>query len=303
MTDQESLNPIGEILTSEEEIVKGNIKDFYQLLDDALIELDGNASLPVIYIDGMQLSGKTTLAVQAIDYVNKRTGKPIMDLTDTDNVQYAMGGDQFLKKLPQASGEGYRIVVYDEAGDYARKGAMTRFNKTMDIAIDKMRAWKCIIIFICHYFPKQVTSEMIDKGLASCLIHCVSRSPGQSYTSVKVYDKESISYMVNYWIKFVKVPGHIYRLTPNFTFDFHDLVPERSKQLERLGLKKKKESWDMSEIRLNGLMTQQEMASQLRVSQSWIKQKLKQIDGEAEKTYKNRKFYTQSTLEQLRRLI
>lgn len=303
MTELESLNPIGEIQISEEPIIKGTIRNFYQLLDDALIELDGLASLPVIYIDGGQLSGKTTLAVQAIDYVNKKTGKPEMDLEDVDNVQYAMGGEQFLKKLPEASKAGYRIVVYDEAGDYARKGAMTRFNKTMDMAIDKMRAWKCVIIFICHYFPKQVTSEMIDKGLASCLIHCISRNPNSSFTSVKVYDKESISYMVNYWIKFVKVPGHIYRLTPNFTFDFHDITPERSRLLATLGMKKKKESWDLSEIRLNGLMTQQEIASQLRVSHSWVKTKLKLIGEEAEKVYKNKKFYGLQVVESLRKFI
>lgn len=310
MTEQISLNQIDEIPTFEEiisqekvNIPKGTIQLYFKLLDQALLELDGNASLPVIFIDGGQLSGKTTLAVHGIDHINRKTGKPLMDLKDTDNVQYAMGGEQFLKKLPEASSQKYRIVVYDEAGDYARKGAMTRFNKVMDKAIDVMRVHKCIIIFICHYFPKQVPSEMMDKGLVSCLLHCISRKPGQSYTSVKVYDKESCAYMVNHWIKLVKVPGHIYRLTPNFMFNFNDIEPERSIQLANLGRTKKKDLWDMAEIRLNGLLTQKEMAQSLNMSVEWVRKKLKDIEGDAEKVYKNKKYYNMSVVEQLRRLI
>ena len=302
MTEPEYSMPIEEIPIIEDDSPIGDIKTFFLLLDDALKEIDGNASLPVIFVDGAQLSGKTTLSVQAIDHVNKKTGKPIMDLNQTDNVQYAMGGEQFLRKLPQASSQGYRIMVYDEGGDYSRKGAMTRFNKTMDRAIDVMRVHRCIIIFVCHYFPKQVPSEMMDKGLVSCLIHCISRKPGQAYTECKVYEKESCAYMVNHWIKFVKVPGHIYRMTPNFRFTFQDLIPERSKQLANLGRTKKKELWDLSEVRLNGLMTQQEMASQLNLSQSWVKKKLNEIEAEAEKVLKNKKYYSQSVLEQLKRL-
>lgn len=305
MIDQVYLSPIEGTPISEESssIPRGGIELYFKLLDDAQRELDGNASLPVIFIDGGQLSGKTTLAVQGIDYINKKNGKPLMDLEDYDNVQYAMGGEQFLRKLPQASSQGYRIVVYDEAGDYARKGAMTRFNKVMDKAIDVMRVHKCIIIFVCHYFPKQVPSEMMDKGLVSCLVHCVSRKPGENRTHVKVYDKESCAYMVNHWIKLVKVPGHIYRLTPNFVFTFKDLEPERSKQLANLGRSKKKELWDMSEIRLNGLMTQQEMASQLNMSIQWVRNKIKELSEEEEKKYKNKKYYALSTLEALRKQI
>jgi len=303
MTEPQYLNPIEEIPISEDIVPNGNVKLFFKLLDDAIKEIDGNASLPIIFIDGMQLSGKTTLAVQGVDYVNSKKGKGLMDLSQSDNIQYAMGGEQFLRKLPQASMQGYRIMVYDESGDYSRKGAMTRFNKTMDNAIDVMRVHKCIIIFICHYFPKQVPSEMMDKGLVSCLIHCVSRKPNQAYTDVKVYDKESCAYMVNHWIKFVKVPGHIYRLTPNFTFRFNDIEEHRSKLLATLGKAKKKELWDMSEIRLNGLVTQQEIASQLQVSLSWVRKKIKELEEEAEKTYKNKKYYTQRLMESLRRMI
>lgn len=303
MTEPAYLTPIEEIPISEDEVPTGTIRLFYKLLDDALKELDGEASLPVIFIDGWQLSGKTTLAVQGIDYVNKKRGKPEMDLTQTDNVQYALGGEDFLRKLPKASAQGYRIVVYDEGGDYSRKGAMTRFNKTMEKAIDVMRVHKCIIIFVCHYFPKQVPSEMMDKGLVSCLLHCVSRKPNQSYTEVKVYERESTAYMVNHWIKFVKVPGHIYRMTPNFKFEFHNLSEERSKLLAMLGKAKKKELWDLTEISLGGLMTQQDLASNLRVSVSWVKKKIKECEEEAEKVYKNKKYYNNKTLEALRRLV
>jgi hypothetical protein len=279
----------------------GSIKYYYKLLDRAHDYVAKANSAVIIAIDGTQGSGKTTLATQGVDYINAKDGKGLMDLDDKDCIQYAMGGDQFLRKLPQVSGQGYHVLVYDEGGDYSRKGAVTRFNKTMDRAMDIMRVHKCIIIFVCHYFPKQVPSEMVDKGIVQCLIHCKKRAPEQSFVHAQVFGYLAISFMLNYYLKKIIVPEQIYRGV-NFRFTFGDIEAERSKKLALLGTNRKKELWDLTEIRLNGMMTQQELASQLQMSASWIRHTLKDIEAEPEKTLKNKKYYSQSVLEQLKRL-
>lgn len=301
----ENRKDYNELLSLEEEEEPADpktIRLFYKLLDDALEQLDNNATLPVIYLDGKQLSGKTTLGVIAADYVNSKTGKPLMDLDDSDNLQYAMGGHQFLEKLPKAAAAGFRIVIYDEGGDYSRKGAMTTFNKTLDRAIDVMRVYKCIIIFICHYFPKQVPSEMIDKGLVTCLVHCISRNPKDTFTRTKVFGYSQCSWMINHWIKVVKVPDHIYKLTPNFTFTFNNIEASRSEKLALLGKKKKKELWENTEIALGGLKSVKDISAFCAKSEIWVRKKLSEIHAKPEKVYKKKNYYSQRIVDTLMKL-
>ena len=278
-----------------------SVEKFYRILDRAYDYVVKANSAVIISMDGTQGSGKTTLATLAVDHINAIDGKPLMDLDDKDCIQYAMGGDQFMRKLPMVSGSGFHVMVYDEGGDYSRKGAVTRFNKTMDRAMDIMRVHKCIIIFVCHYFPKQVPSEMVDKGIVTCLIHCKKRAPEQSFVTAQVFGYLAISFMINHWLKKIIVPEQIYR-GENFTFTFRNISEDRSLKLALLGSNKKKELWDLSEIRLNGLVSQQEIATAIGKSQSYVKKKILNLGVEAEKKYKNRKFYSLSVLETLKRI-
>jgi hypothetical protein len=53
---------------------------------------------------------------------------------------------------------------------------------------------------------------------------------------------------------------------------------------------------------MNNLLNQKELAKECGMSLEWVRKKLKVLDAKEEQVYKNRKFYSQEVLEQLRKL-
>jgi len=241
-------------------------------------------------IDGGQSTGKTTLAVLKADEYNKASGQPVINLTEKDGVQYAFGGEQLIKKLPLCYDQNKPVIIYDESGDYNRKGALSRFNKTMDRAMDMVRIFQVAIIVVCHDFTK-LPRELIDKKIATMLTHCKQRNPGSGYASAQVYDYTGMCWIQHYRKQEV-VPEMAYsKVYPNFHFRFKDLSPERSSQLHSLGGGKKIELFKQTEVKISGLLNYKELSYKVGMSEIWVKQQIKKLHITEESIYKKKKYF------------
>jgi hypothetical protein len=271
----------------------GTAFDQLELLDrnikNCLIRLKDRQPI-VIIIDGGQSTGKTTLSISLADRFNYLIGQPEVALEQKDNVQYAFGGEQLIKKLPLCQDQNKVIIVYDESGDYNRKGALSRFNKTMDRAMDMVRIFQVAIIIVCHDFTK-LPREIIDKKIATMLIHCTQRTPGKPYATAKVYDYTGMCWIQHYKKQEV-VPEQSYiKVYPNFYFRFKDLHPTRSNQLHELGGTKKIELFKQTEVKMAGLITFKEIGYKIGMSEAWVKSQVRRLKIKEESIYKKRKYF------------
>jgi hypothetical protein len=264
------------------EIIDRNIKN-------CLIRLKDRQPI-VIIIDGGQSTGKTTLSVLIADRFNYHSGQSEVNLNEKENIQYAFGGDQLIKKLPLCQDNNKNAIVYDESGDYNRKGALSRFNKTMDRSMDMIRIFQVAIIIVCHDFTK-LPREIIDKKIATFLIHCKQRNPGSIYANAQVYDYSSMCWIQHYK-KTEVVPEVAYnKVYPNFQFRFKDLEKSRSDKLHILSGTKKLELFKQSEVKLQGLLNFKEIGYKCGMSEAWVKGQVRQLKLKEESIYKKKKYF------------
>lgn len=244
----------------------------------------------VIIIDGGQSTGKTTLSIHIADRFNHHLGQSEVNLSEKENIQYAFGGDQLIKKLPLCQDSNKPCVVYDESGDYSRKGALSRFNKTMDRSMDMIRIFQVAIVIVCHDFTK-LPREIIDKKIATMLIHCKQRNPNSGYANAQVYDYSGMCWIQHYKKQEV-VPELAYnKVYPNFHFRFKDLEPTRSQQLHILSGNKKVELFKQSEVKLQGLLNFKEIGYKVGMSEAWVKQQVRTLKVKEESIYKKKKYF------------
>lgn len=264
------------------EVIDRNLKNM-------LIRLKDRQPI-VIIIDGGQSCGKTTLSIELTDRFNYLSGQTEVNLEEKENIQYCFGGEQLVKKLPLCQDQNRNAIVYDESGDYNRKGALSRFNKTMDRAMDMIRIFQVAIIIVCHDFTK-LPKEMIDKKIATMLIHCKQRSPGSGYANAQVYDYTGMCWIQHYRKQEV-VPEVAYnKVYPNFHFRFKDLEPTRSNKLHILSGTKKVELFKMSEVKLQGLLNFKELGYKCGMSEAWIKSQIRKLHIKEESIYKKKKYF------------
>lgn len=274
------------------EIIDKNIKEILLAIQDK--------QPIIIIIDGGQSSGKTTLATLLTDRLNQFYNKPLMELNG-QSPQYSQGGEQFVHRLPKAAEQGYPSVIYDESGDYGRKGALSKFNKTMDRAMDIIRVYKLAVIIIVHNFAKQVPNEMIDKQIATMLIHCKKRKPGRNCVYAQTYDYQGMCW-IKYYMKTEVVPENAYKkVYPNFHFRFKNLPPNREEELDRLSSRNKKELWNTVDIKIQGLIDIKELSRNVNYSVATLRKKLKEYKIKESLIDKKKKYYNQETINIIKR--
>jgi hypothetical protein len=120
-----------------------------------------------ILIDGPVGSGKTTLGILIADYFEGREIKFEEHL--------AMGGEDFLKKMKLAQEKAFKCLIYDEAGDFNRRGSLTKFNANLNRVWETYRAFKLVPIIILPLVA-DLDDGLMKKGILSFLLHCHSRT-------------------------------------------------------------------------------------------------------------------------------
>jgi len=146
------------------EIIATNLIDLYHR-----VQLYNKAAL--IIIDGHVGEGKTTLAVHVADFLNKLANLPQIIFED----QLGMGGDEFLEKLRLCYKKKLPVVIYDEAGDFNRRAALTRFNANLNRTFETFRAFK-IIPILCLPSFWVLDNDLFSKGIPRLLLHLSKRT-------------------------------------------------------------------------------------------------------------------------------
>lgn len=251
----------------------------------------------LIIVDGGVGEGKTTLAVHVADTINNLYGqKPI----EMDGPQLAMGGVDFLKKLRNCFEDDLPVIIYDEAGDFNRRGALGRLNAMLNRTFETFRAFRCIVIIVLPSFHV-LDTYLFDNRIPRMLIHCEGRT--QSQGNFKVFDLLSMLWL-KHWIDKLPLKHYAYnRVYPNIWGHFQDLPPDRSKELDRVSTKNKIEILRKSEIKAEGLVTYSDIGTKLARSVSWCRTTINKLKIKPKRTIKGTKYFDQDAINRLAEYI
>ena len=262
-----------------------------KLVDEQIERVKGNKA-SLIIIDGGVGEGKTTLAVHIADYIQ---GEPI-DLKE----QIGMGGQDFVKKFYHGSKKGYKVIVYDEAGDFDRRGAITRFNKMLNRIFDTYRTFNIIVILCLPNF-NVLDKSIFEKKIPRILFNCHNRS--SKYGDIRAYNLYRM-YLIKWWMTKLKIPPQAYsKVYPNIRGHFLDLPKKRSEMLDKISTESKSDVHEEFNLVADGLLNYKDIASQLNMSEKWIKNKVNALNIKAVKVYKQKKFFSEDVLDVLEKEI
>jgi hypothetical protein len=259
---------------------------------DALENMRINQMPVGLIIDGRSGSGKTTLAVHIADYLN---GSPI-DITK----QIGFGVDDFLSKVKKCADEKLKVCIFDEAGQYSRRGAMSKLNNAMNRFFDTFRAFNMIVI-LCLPTMMTIDKELFIKGIVRGGIH-VRRTLDSKLSALgRLYN-----------MKEIKMVRHHFRSNPRIeespelaynacvptlpSFRFRMLEPERQKKLDDIGIKAKLNILSDQAAKMEGLVCAADIMEELEISKNVVFKELSKAKAKAVKRIGAKKYYSKDVL-------
>ncbi len=252
----------------------------------------------LLLIDGGVGEGKTTLGVEVVDYYNSLHGLPKLDLGFKAHPQLAMGGDQFIKQLRVCYEKDLPAIFYDEAGDFSKRGSLTRFNALLNRTFETYRGFRILVIIALPNFSI-LDNNIFYLNIPRGLLHLRDRSENSG-----TFFGYSLVLMnwIRYWHE--KLPKGIKykcykKVIPNFKGHFLDLEPERSKQLDAISTSGKLALLGKAEIKLEGLMTYKDLSDKLNRSVVWIRLATQKLKLKEKKIIKKAKYFDENTLNRL----
>jgi hypothetical protein len=267
---------MSEKMETKETIETINNLPFSKILAINLDDLDYRVftlkKASLIIIDGGLGEGKTTIAVEVADYINSLHKLPPIDLK---GCQLGLGGEQFLDKLDICYEEKLPCIIYDEAGDFSKRGALTRFNAMINRMFEMFRAYKVIVIMCLPTFDV-LDSSLMDKKIPRLLLNLNDRTLNQGNFRGFGFDRMG---WVKYKMQKLAIKSYAYNyVDPNFYGHFKDLEPNRSLLLDKISTENKRASNTKERIKYEGLLTRKEMAHIVGKAPGTIKNLLFKLD-------------------------
>jgi hypothetical protein len=249
-----------------------------------------------IIIDGAIGLGKTTLAKEAMDFINGRMGKGKVLLKIKEHPQLSLGGKEFTSCFRETYKRNLPVIAYDEAGDFNRRGAISSFNQVINRLFETYRGFKIIVIICLPNFNLLDNSLFINK-IPRMLIHIKDRN--MEYGNYQVYSLSGMSW-IRYW--YDKLPmgakNKCYKMVqPNFYGKFKNLPPEEERALDLLSTYGKKELMKDSERKLRGVISYNEIAQKLNISLVYTKRLINELKIKHKLVQDQRKFFDKSVLD------
>jgi hypothetical protein len=237
----------------------------------------------MIIFDGQQGEGKTTLAIEVLEYYQ---GSKI-----DYKIQYAMGGEDFQHKLRMCIKEHKSVIIYDEGGDFNSRGALTKFNRQLTRIFETFRTFQILVIIVLPLF-NVLDKGLFEKGIPRLLVNCHNRSNVQG--NFRGYGLYRMYYLIQK-MKIYTVPQQAYSHTlPNFRGHFLDLPESRSKQLDRISSEGKISILDKSILATSNLISINDIQRQTLKSKAWIYKKLSEYKIKPDKVIGKKNYYPQS---------
>jgi hypothetical protein len=250
----------------------------------------------LIIVDGGVGTGKTTLDVHIMDYINKKHSLDLVDLTDK-TAQLSMGGEDFTNKLTICFGRKLPICTYDEAGDFHKRGSMTRLNALINRTFETYRAFKIIVILSLPVF-NVLDQDIFDKEIPRLLIHIYHRSMNQA--DAKCY---SLKGMLRLRAKMEKLKHFkklaYNRVEPNFFIHVKNLPEDRRHALDVLSTRGKIKGLKQASIKFEGLLSYVELSKKVGRSEVWVRKTLKELKVRSVKTFERRNYFPAEAVDQL----
>jgi hypothetical protein len=284
-------------------------KKLSENLDDMKERISLNKAALMV-IDGQVGEGKTTLAIHCGDYLNgayectnpkAKLENRVWTLSEDDKLldlkdQIALGGGDFTKKLKLCYGRKLGVLIYDEAGDFNKRGSLTKFNAMINRVFETFRTFN-IIVILCLPSLKSLDNTLYDKGILRLTLHCQDRT--QKYGHFKGYSLYRSNYLQARMDKIVVKQQAYGMVRPNFYGEFLDLPPERAKELDKITTQGKTEILEEGEILYHGFLTKRDLMLRVDRSMSWVHEKIKELGIKPVKTFKQRNYFSQDVVERL----
>lgn len=291
--NEEKLEEYREKLLNTGDFFRDKLKNNLEQVRERVMK---NKKASLLVVDGSVGSGKTTLAVEIADYLNLKISGEIISLKD----QVATGGKEFISKMVKAHDSNNHVVVYDEAGDFSKRGALSKFNRRLNRVFETYRALKVIVILTLPSF-KSLDKELMEKGILRGLLHCRDRTDKRGF-----YDGYSLwrAYYIKKKMDKITVPPQAYKYTrPNFYNDFHDLPSPRSERLENLSVENKIDilrgiARDSEGVE-KGYLNYEELCDELDKSKNWIKRVISGLGIEPDHKTNKRNYFKPSVVDKL----
>lgn len=243
----------------------------------------------LMIISGPVGEGKTTLAVECADYFQG-------DLIDLKK-QIAYGGEQFQEKLQICIDDKLPVLIYDEAGDFNSRGALTSFNQQINRVFETFRTFRIFIILCLPNFAV-LDSALFDKAIPRLLLYVHGR--GELQGSYKGYSLSRMYYLKERMKKIIVPPQAYGQVGANFYGHFLDLEPLRSKKLDEISSMEKAEILNENILSNRGLVDYKKIALSLNMSVMWVKLKVGKLKIQENLIFKSKKYFDPNIIRTLR---
>jgi len=278
------------------EVLSWNLQDLNKRV------LGKKASL--IILDGGVGEGKTTLMVEILDYINQLHGHPVIEIENEKGdagPQLAMGGVDFLKKLSICHENKLVCIGYDEAGDFSKRGSLTKFNSMLNRTFETFRGYKILVVIGLPNF-NILDNNLFDNQIPRLLLHLRGRT--ETHGNFDAYGLDEMNWIRFWMAKWQKHKVKAYGMViPNFRGHFLDISSDRSKQLDRVSTKNKLEILKKSAVKIEGLLSYVELAQKLEKSVSWVRAAVLNLKIKPKKILKKVKYFDPEVLDQLAELV
>ena len=259
---------------------------------DKQIERIESDKASAIVIDGGYGEGKTTLCKHVGNYINKKFGLPKIDLKK-ESPQFAMGGKEFVSKIRTCFENKYPCLIYSEASDFSKRGALTRFNANLNMAFNIYRKFGCIVLIDLVSFDI-LDNNLMDNKIIRFTVHLKNR--GKTYGDFEGFSLHRM-YLLKYYMAKTKIKIYAYRkVRPNFRGHFLNLDKAEEKELDNASTKSKLEILKKTEIQLSGLMAYSDLAHSLSKSIRWVREAVSLLKIKPKRIIKRQKFFDEDAM-------
>lgn len=274
------------------ECLAENLKDLNQRVK--------NKKASLILVDGGVGEGKTTLMVEIADYINSLHGHPVIEIEVKNKKagpQLSMGGSDFLKKLHECHEKQLVCIIYDEAGDFTKRGSLTKFNAMLNRTFDTFRGYRILVILGLPNF-NILDNNLFDNQIPRLLLHCHSRTiRSGSFSGYGLDEMNWIRFWMGKWPKHrTKAYNNV---TPNFRGHFLDISPKRSEELDTVSTTSKLSILKKSAVKIEGLLSYPEMATKLNRSVGWTRTAVNNLKIKPSRVIDRAKYFDSDVLNQL----
>lgn len=266
-------------------------------IDKQIERIEGKRA-SLLIIDGGIGKGKTTLAVEIMNYVNKKKNFSEVSLKLKDHPQLALGGKEFTGHFRMCHKLNLMIITYDEAGDFSKRGAITQFNMMLNRIFETYRGFKIIVIIVLPNF-NILDNQLFDNEIPRMLIHITNRN--QRYGDFKVYSLSQMNW-IRYWAdKLPKGAKHkcFTKVEANFRGHFLNLSAVVERELDKLSTFGKKNLLKKTEIDMKGLFDYQQIANQTNRSINWVREQFKRMHIAHVTVIDQKKYFDKSVISSL----